>query len=139
MAASYEKPIAQQHDIVPNGYNFGRDEIVGNLTSTQIPTSTLTNASTFSGQTASNGYTYQTNVKYVSGLLQNTSSGINHAGTVAVNGQNAIDGLVAVLNVTITQRPQTPSSAQSVSSSRTWHLLALLFPPSVFLISLSFL
>lgn len=91
---------------------FFSDELVGNATSqpTQIPTTTLTNASTYSGQTSYGGYTYHTNVQYVSGLLQNTSTGINHAATVAVNGQNAIDGLVAVLSVTITQRPPTTSS-----------------------------
>jgi len=142
MAASYEMPIAQQHNIVPNGYNFGRDELVGNATSQSslIPTTSLTNASAYSGQTSFGGYTYQTSVKYVSGLLQNTSIGINHNDTVPLNGQNAIDGLVAVLAVTITQRPQTvKSSAEwTVSPPRTWHLPALLFLSSA-LICLTFL
>lgn len=47
--------------------------MVGNLTGTQIPTLNLTNTSTFSGQSQYNNYTYQTEVKYVSGLLKNSS------------------------------------------------------------------
>ncbi|KIK90899.1 hypothetical protein PAXRUDRAFT_831276 [Paxillus rubicundulus Ve08.2h10] len=107
MAVSYEMPIAQQHNIVPNGYNLGRDWLIGNATaqSTLIPTENLTNASTYSGQTSFNGYTYQTSVNYVSGLLQNTSTGINHFQSVAVNGSNAIDGLVAIMTVQIVSRP----------------------------------
>jgi len=75
------------------------------------PTENLTNASTFSGQTSYGGYTYQTNIKYVSGLLSNSSIGINHNDSVAVSGSNAIDGLVAVLGVTIIQRPASSSSS----------------------------
>ena len=89
-----------------------RDWLVGNATaqSTDINTTTLTNTSTISGQTSYGGYTYHTNVQYVSGLLSNTSIGINHNATVAVGGANAADGLVAVLGVTITERPQSSSS-----------------------------
>jgi hypothetical protein len=142
MATSYELPIAQQHNIVPNGYNLGRDELVGNITSQSIPTLSLTNTSTYSGQTSYGGYTYQTNVKYVSGLLQNTSIGINHNLTVAVNGQNAIDGLVAVLGVTITQRPKASSTSNArwvISPPRTWHLPVLIYLSSIFLSCLAFL
>jgi hypothetical protein len=53
---------------------------------------------------------YQTNVKYVSGMLQNSSDGINHYATVGEGLPAAIDGLVAVLNVSITGRPQKPAS-----------------------------
>ena len=88
-------------------YDLGRDWLVGNATaqSSIISTSNLTNASTYSGQTSFNGYTYHTSVNYVPGLLQNSSVGINHFESVAANGLNAIDGLVAVLTVKITSQP----------------------------------
>ncbi|KAF8073995.1 hypothetical protein FPV67DRAFT_778304 [Lyophyllum atratum] len=113
MAVSYEMPLAKQHDIIPNGYNLARDWLIGNITQSTIPTTELTNTSTYSGSTSANGYTYQSDVAYVSGLLANTSDAINHNITVAVDGQNAVDGLVAVFNVRITKRPQTASAAAS--------------------------
>ena len=61
--------------------------------------------STFSGTTTSENYTFETNVTYVTGLLQNTSYGINHNLSVPVNGFAAVDGLVAVLVVRITGTP----------------------------------
>ena len=41
--------------------------------------------------------------------------GINHNGSVPVPGDNAADGLVAVLGVTITQRPAASSSSRCVN------------------------
>ncbi|KAG7445572.1 uncharacterized protein BT62DRAFT_932698 [Guyanagaster necrorhizus] len=118
MAASYEEPEAEGHDIVVNGYNLGRDYIIGNITGSVIPTLTLTNASTFSGSTSYGNYTYQTSVMYASGLLQNTSIGINHNLTVWVEGvTNAVDGLVAVLDVSISERPANSSSGSSQTQS----------------------
>ncbi|KAF8630493.1 hypothetical protein AX15_002888 [Amanita polypyramis BW_CC] len=105
MASSYELPLSQDHDIIPNGYNLGRDWLIGNITQTSIPTLNLTNTSTFSGTTSANNYTYLSTIQYVSGLLQNTSIGVNHNITVAVGGQNAIDGLVAIIEVKITGSP----------------------------------
>lgn len=54
-------------------YNIGRDYLVGNLTGTTVPSRNVTNQTTYSGSTTYNNYTYQTDVQYVSGLLQNTS------------------------------------------------------------------
>ena len=54
-------------------YNAGRDYLVGNLTGQTIDTRQLTNQTTFVGNSTYNNYTYQTEVKYVSGLLQNSS------------------------------------------------------------------
>jgi hypothetical protein len=105
MATSYEKPLTDEHDIIPNGYNAGRDWIIGNITQTVIPTLNLTNSSTYSGTTSYGGYNYSTSVKYVSGLLSNTSYGINHNLTVQTPTSNASDGLVAVLEVKITGKP----------------------------------
>lgn len=87
-----------------------RDWLIGNMTQTAIPTLNLTNSSTYSGTTAANNYTYQNTVQYVSGLLQNTSIGINHNLTVAVNGLNAIDGLVAIVEVKIVGSPSQKSA-----------------------------
>ena len=91
-----------------------RDWAVGNVTNqTQvIDSDAVTNASTFQGQTAFGGYTYSTTVTYVSGLLLNTSDGVNHAGDVAPPGRFAIDGLVSVFEAHIVGRP-TPAKASS--------------------------
>lgn len=51
-------------------------------------------------------YTYQNDVAYVSGLLRNSSDGINHYITVEEDGYPAIDGLVAVLTIRITGYPE---------------------------------
>lgn len=82
--------------------------MVGNITGSAIPTLNLTNSSTYSGTTNWDGYTYKTDVKYVSTLLDNTSIGINHNWSVYIDGvENACDGLVAVMEVSITERPET--------------------------------
>ncbi|KAI0282453.1 hypothetical protein BC826DRAFT_284667 [Russula brevipes] len=85
LAASYELPEQLHHDIIFNGYNLGRDWLIGNATtqSTVIPTSNLTNGTRFSGQTSHDGYVYQTEVQYVSGFITNGSDGINHYLSVA--------------------------------------------------------
>ena len=78
--------------------------------SSLIPTTEVTNTTTYSGRTSFGNYTYQTDVSYVSGLLSNTSNGINHYITVGANGTNAIDGLVAIMHVKIVERPSTRAS-----------------------------
>ncbi|TFK24950.1 hypothetical protein FA15DRAFT_640390 [Coprinopsis marcescibilis] len=105
MAVSYEKSLSDQHDVLLNGYNLGRDWMIGNITHSSIPSHNLTNGTTYSGTTTSSSYTYNTEVLYLSGILPNTSYGINHNVTVVDNGINASDGLLAVLNVTITGEP----------------------------------
>ncbi|TDL22125.1 hypothetical protein BD410DRAFT_788816 [Rickenella mellea] len=127
MATSYEMPIAQGHDIIPNGYNLARDWLIGNATKQAVNTSSLINGTTFSGSTQNAGYTYQTDVVYVSGLLQNSSDGINHYLTVGVNGSNAIDGLVAVMTVKIASAPVgTKANAASSDYRASIPLLWLL-------------
>ncbi|KAI0927338.1 hypothetical protein AcV5_007895 [Taiwanofungus camphoratus] len=107
MAVSYELPEADNHDIIFNGYNLGRDWFVGNVTNQTsiIPTANVTNASTYSGQTSFDGYTYHTTVVYDSGYLPNTSYGINHNLTVGNSVTEAVDGLVAVLTVKVVAKP----------------------------------
>ncbi|KAK7462293.1 hypothetical protein VKT23_007893 [Stygiomarasmius scandens] len=133
MAVSYEMPVALQHDIVPNGYNLARDYIVSNITHSDIPTLELTNGTTYSGSTSFGGWTYQTDVIYLSGLLENTSIGINHNITVQTKDSNASDGLVALLTVKITDRP----AGGALSISMTPQLAIL--PPLLVLMLVLFL
>nr|GAT55467.1 predicted protein [Mycena chlorophos] len=77
LAASKEDPITESHDIVSNGYDLGRDEIVTAATA---------------GTVSFNGVDYTTTVEYVTGLLPPGSAGINH--------NISIDGQVAVLTIT---------------------------------------
>lgn len=114
MACSYEMPLEKHHDIVPNGYNIGRDEIVGNITRSAVPTLNLTDSATYSGNTSYGGYLYSTDIKYVSGLLSNTSDGVNHYSTVEENGRPAIDGLVAVMTVRIVERPASDAASLTI-------------------------
>lgn len=87
LAASRELPLAQNHMIDTNGYNLGRDEVIGNAT---LPDGTEWE-----------GNRYNTTVVWVpAGLLLNaTSEGVNHP-DVALQGQPAQDGRVAVLTIT---------------------------------------
>ncbi|KAG8860825.1 hypothetical protein FRB96_003558 [Tulasnella sp. 330] len=146
LAASYESALAEGHNIIKNGYNLGRDWLVGNATQHTFPDPnpldyaqpTSTSASSaasstptldsngatgivisvpngqFTGTTSANGYTYQTVATYVSGLLANSSVGVNHNDTVSENGEPAQDGLVAVLVVTIT------NSTRNYDKSKLW-------------------
>ncbi|KAH9979891.1 hypothetical protein BGW80DRAFT_1271078 [Lactifluus volemus] len=115
MALSYEEPEQLNHDIIFNGYNLARDWLVGNATAQPalIPTANLTNGTTYSGQTSYGGYVYQTSVQYVSGHLSNTSNGINHFVTVGANGTDAVDGLIAMLNVKILSAPSGATKSKS--------------------------
>lgn len=79
LAASVEMELAKQHDIVPNGYNLGRDYVVGNLTKKDLGSRNVTNATVISGTTSFRNYTYETNVHYVSGLLANSSGRPHHS------------------------------------------------------------
>jgi hypothetical protein len=56
-----------------DSYNVGRDYLVGNLTQVQFDPRSVTNTSTFSGSSSYANYTYQTEAKYVPGLLKNSS------------------------------------------------------------------
>lgn len=112
MAVSVEMSLEKGHDIIRNGYNAGRDFLVGNVTGMEWPLDTrnVTNATTFEGSTKFRNYTYHTAVRYESGLLKNSSEDINHYITVEDDGYPAIDGLVAVLTVRITDRPENTNS-----------------------------
>ncbi|KAL7410455.1 hypothetical protein BDY24DRAFT_399883 [Mrakia frigida] len=119
IAASIEMDLASGHDIVVNGYDMGRDEIVAFATGQEadaIDSFDVTEDSTYSGTSSYGNYTYTTDVRYVTGLLQNTSEGINHQITVPPPGRNAIDGLVAVFTVKITNSPAGSSTSSAFPS-----------------------
>ncbi|PCH40256.1 hypothetical protein WOLCODRAFT_23946 [Wolfiporia cocos MD-104 SS10] len=142
MAASYELPETDQHNIIFNGYNLGRDWLVGNVTSQQkiIDTSTVSNTSEYTGQTSYNGYTYQTTAKYYSGYIANTSYGVNHNLSVANATVMASDGLIAVLTVKLVSQPASTSGALSweIPSWQTLSLpLVVAFLVNTIVISLS--
>jgi hypothetical protein len=86
-----------------------RDWLIGNITGNFVQTLNVTNATTFTGTTKWANYTYETDITYVSGLLQNTNNAINHNITVGAT-TNAVDGLVAVLQVKITGTPPKSKS-----------------------------
>lgn len=60
LASSTEMDAAESHNITPNGYDLGRDYIVGNATA---------------GITSFGGVSYKTTNSYVTGLLQPGSTG----------------------------------------------------------------
>jgi len=81
-----------------------RDWMVGNITKNFVSTPSLTNTTIYTGTTEWSGYTYETKIVYTPGLLQNTNLGVNHNASVGAT-TNSTDGLVAVLEVTITGAP----------------------------------
>jgi len=101
--------------------NYYSDWLIGNATAQQslISTATVTNGSTFTGQTSYGGFVYQTSVQYVSGYLSNSSDGINHYLSVGANGINAVDGLVALMTVNILTSP----SGSVKKSQCAFHLM----------------
>ncbi|KLO19470.1 hypothetical protein SCHPADRAFT_935269 [Schizopora paradoxa] len=78
LAVSMEEDLEEGHTIVPNGYNIGRDEFVGNATA---------------GTTTANGVSYTATSETITGLLPSGSAGVNHG--------IAQDGIVQLLTVTI--------------------------------------
>ncbi|KAF9533197.1 hypothetical protein CPB83DRAFT_942859 [Crepidotus variabilis] len=124
MAVSYEKPLNDGHDIIQNGYSLGRDWLVGNITNTTIPTANLTNGMNFSANSWSGGYEYQSDVRYITGLLDNTNDAINHNITVSGPGFNASDGFVAVIEVKLITKP--PKSLAIITLPSLWQASIIL-------------
>ncbi|ETS61430.1 hypothetical protein PaG_04462 [Moesziomyces aphidis] len=104
LAVSMEESAALGHKIQLDGYNRGRDYLVGNATR---------NATTSWG-----GYTWETRVEWIEAgvLLNATSEGVNHP-DVALPGQPVQDGRVALLTVKQMQQPST----RAASGASTTH------------------
>lgn len=79
IAASVEMGLKQQHDIVPNGYDLGRDQFVGNATQGPIHSNTT---------------------QYTTKLLTTDTSLMKGVSKSDLNHQIASDGKVAVLEIT---------------------------------------
>ncbi|EJF65127.1 hypothetical protein BD309DRAFT_960762 [Dichomitus squalens] len=77
LAVSKEEPVTDNHDIVPDGYDIGRDTLVQSAV----------------GITSNDGVTYSTTAQNITGLLPTGTEGVNH--------DIAIDGIVTLLTVTI--------------------------------------
>ncbi|KAF8492306.1 hypothetical protein JB92DRAFT_3003418 [Gautieria morchelliformis] len=78
LAVSQEENLQNNHTISPNGYDVGRDQLVGLATA---------------GQTSFNGVTYTANNETIMGLLPVGTAGVNHG--------IALDGAVSLLTITI--------------------------------------
>ncbi|KZT39075.1 hypothetical protein SISSUDRAFT_1061472 [Sistotremastrum suecicum HHB10207 ss-3] len=76
LAVSSEQDVEQSHNIIPNGYDIGRDDFVTSATAAGL---------------SYNNVKYSVKSETVSGLLQPGSSGINHG--------ISIDGNVILLTV----------------------------------------
>jgi hypothetical protein len=77
LACSKEMGLSEGHDIVPDGYNIGRNMV----------------ATAASGRTSFDGVNYSTTAKNITGLLAPGSEGVNHG--------IAQDGIVTLLTITI--------------------------------------
>jgi len=77
LAVSQEEDVEDGHNIIPDGYNIGRNLLVSGAM----------------GTTSSGGVTYSTTATNITGLLPVGSVGINHG--------IAIDGIVTLLTVII--------------------------------------
>ncbi|KAF8549684.1 hypothetical protein OG21DRAFT_1488339 [Imleria badia] len=77
LAVSKEEPATDNHDIVSDGYDIGRDELVAGAV----------------GQTSFGGVSYSTTAQNITGLLAAGSTGVNH--------DISQDGIVTLLTVTI--------------------------------------
>lgn len=80
--------------------------IAGVATNTNLYDNGVTNNTISKGTTDFNGWYYMNTVSYISGLLLNSSKGINQFDTVVENeNDTAIDGLVALFDVQVLDRP----------------------------------
>jgi len=80
LAVSKEEDVEENHTIVANGYDIGRDLLVQNATNT-------------SPRPSFGGVTYSATAQQMTGLLAAGSAGVNHG--------IATDGVTSVLTVTI--------------------------------------
>ncbi|KZT28397.1 hypothetical protein NEOLEDRAFT_1129796 [Neolentinus lepideus HHB14362 ss-1] len=76
-AVSKEEPLTEEHDVIPNGYNIGRDLLV----------------SAALGDTEFYSVKYRTRARNITGLLAPGDTGVNH--------NISTDGIVTLLTVTI--------------------------------------
>ncbi|WFD31015.1 hypothetical protein MSPP1_002044 [Malassezia sp. CBS 17886] len=125
LATSFEEPLSQQHTVQKDGYNRGRDNVV------QI--ATQPNGVEWQGNE------YNATVAWVPAgrLLNATSKGINHP-EVAPKGGTAIDGRVAVLNVTMIRSSDGAQASDAMLPySPPFAVIGLLAILTIFFLGLS--
>ncbi|KAE8219138.1 hypothetical protein CF326_g9017 [Tilletia indica] len=96
LAASVEMPLAQSHKVVSDGYDLGRDWIIGNATMSN-------------GTLSTGGYVFQATSTNAAMLQSVSQSDINH--------DIAIDGNVAVITVRVISNGTSSSTGDNPSSS----------------------
>lgn len=137
LAVSEEHDLTKNHDIVFDGYNLGRDYLVGNLTQQRIETKmSVSNSSTggldrvtvidpsieYQGTEVFEGVTYRTSVRYHAGLARNTSGTPNPSHRVSSGCQYHFN-LSTDLIIFARMRAQTRSTTKPKSlppGSRLW-------------------
>ncbi|RPD66460.1 hypothetical protein L226DRAFT_550422 [Lentinus tigrinus ALCF2SS1-7] len=77
LAASKEKDASKNHDLIDDGYNIGRNELVAAAVGTK----------------SHDGVTYNTVARNITGMMPAGSNGVNHG--------IAVDGVVTLLTVSI--------------------------------------
>ncbi|EST04830.1 hypothetical protein PSEUBRA_006137 [Kalmanozyma brasiliensis GHG001] len=82
LATSKEEKLSKHHMIVPDGYDVGRNEVVRKA-----------QGKGKDGRTSFMGKRYRSEVMFVAGLMKGGAEGVNHG--------IAVDGLTAVLTVTV--------------------------------------
>ncbi|KAH9935389.1 uncharacterized protein B0H18DRAFT_412142 [Fomitopsis serialis] len=82
LAVSKEEDVETGHDIVPDGYNIGRDQLVAHAI----------------GLKSFDGISYYTVAQNVTGLMPAGSAGVNHG--------IAVDGIVTLLTVSVTEKAE---------------------------------
>ncbi|GAA5983077.1 hypothetical protein JCM10908_000148 [Rhodotorula pacifica] len=105
LAASKEYNLSMQHDITPNGYDVGRDEVVRRAIVSGGTKSPITNR------------TFETTVRNASGpgyYANISTSQINHG--------VATDGIVAILTVKVTGNGSAPTLTVASSASQGFQL-----------------
>lgn len=124
IAASVEYPATQSHNIVPDGYDLGRDWFTGNATNS-------------SGTESPGGFKYEAQVTQTNLLSSVDVSQINH--------NIAVDGSVSVLTVKVTKTGQIgtnrdgargSNSSQTSGASRTMASPAVLVAAVMVLLTL---
>lgn len=88
LAVSKEEPVTESHNIVPDGYDIGRDALV---------------AAAIASTTSFDGITYATTAENITGLLAPGADGVNH--------NISQDGVVKLLTVIIQSHTTLKSAA----------------------------
>ncbi|GAA6051713.1 hypothetical protein JCM3770_002696 [Rhodotorula araucariae] len=102
LAASEEQDLSKSHDITPNGYDVGRNEVVRRAIVAGGTTSPVTNR------------TYEATAEPVSG-----PGYYGNVSTSEINHGVPTDGIVAILTVRVTSDPAAVSSKGTSAASRS--------------------